>query len=50
MLNSLLICNVSNNSHTCETIAYRASEGLGKELNVLAVVYIHKPLQLSRLR
>jgi len=47
MLNSLLICNLINNSHTCEIMAYTASEMLGNELNVLAVVYIRKPLHLS---
>jgi hypothetical protein len=50
MLDSLLKCNVSNNRHTCETMPYRVSEVIGNELNVLAVVYIHKPLKLSRLR
>jgi hypothetical protein len=46
----MLICNESTNSHTCETIAYAASEVLGNELNVLTVVYMHKTLQPSRLR
>ena len=50
MLDSLLLCNLSTSSHTCETMAYTASEMLGNELNVRAVVYIHKPLHLSRLR
>jgi len=50
MLDSVLICNVSNNSHTCETMTYAASEVPGNELNALAVVHIHKPLHQSRLR
>jgi len=45
-----LICNFSTNSHTCETIAYSASEVLGNELNMKAVVYIRKPLRKSRWR
>jgi len=34
-----LICNLITNRHTCETTAWRASEVLGNELNMKAVVY-----------
>jgi len=46
MLDSLLICTVSTNSHTCDTIAYTASEVLGNELNMKAVGFIRKPLHI----
>jgi len=44
----LLIYNLSTNSHTGETMAYTASEVLGNERSMKAVVYIRKPLRQSR--
>jgi len=48
LLYSLLKCNISTNSHTCDTMAYTASEVLGNELSVQAAGYIRTTVRQSR--
>jgi len=50
LLYIFLKCNVTTNSHTCETMAYTASAVLRNRLNVQAAGHIHPTVRQSRWR